>query len=289
MKNLHTDLLHQDKDELALKKLKADNQDKDGLKEGQVRRQLKIILKKYKLDRMETSENKQTEETSQPVETTIFKDKKLDKLWEKAHNGGFTEMQLKVLKEELRDYELKLDEYRRFITEVNDKDVKAHHKQADLENHINSLLDSEQGISTLNGANDKLKEKHVELKTEYKRISEMVFNVSTGQQSPSELNEEQAVKLWELALKSDFTAEELEVLLEELVHFQNRIKKLRFFEVQLEKNELAGKSINDVDHGDVKDVSHQKHIATKVNELSQRVDKLHTQIEDRILRRHSEL
>jgi len=41
----------------------------------------------------------------------LFKDKKLNRLWEKAEKSGFTEMELKALKDEFGHHQDKLDEY----------------------------------------------------------------------------------------------------------------------------------------------------------------------------------
>lgn len=45
------------------------------------------------------------------INKSLFKDKKLNKLWEKAEKGGFDEIELKTLKEEFVHHQEKLDEY----------------------------------------------------------------------------------------------------------------------------------------------------------------------------------
>lgn len=45
------------------------------------------------------------------INKSIFKDKKLAKLWEKAERSGFSEKELKVLKEEFAHHQDKVDEY----------------------------------------------------------------------------------------------------------------------------------------------------------------------------------
>ena len=100
-----------------------------------------------------------------------------------------------------------------------------------------------------------------------------------------EFDEERALKLWKLALKSDFNDNELVTLKEELFHFQNRIKKLNFFESQLESDIMTGKKVlNEFDQP-----SHQKHIVNRVKDLNENVNMLHNKIERKILQRHTEL
>jgi len=45
------------------------------------------------------------------INKSLFKDKKLNKLWEKAEKSGFNEQELKTLKEEFAHHQDKLDQY----------------------------------------------------------------------------------------------------------------------------------------------------------------------------------
>lgn len=45
------------------------------------------------------------------INKSLFKDKKLAKLWEKAERSGFDEKELKVLKQEFIHHQDKIDEY----------------------------------------------------------------------------------------------------------------------------------------------------------------------------------
>lgn len=58
------------------------------------------------------------------INKSIFKDKKLNKLWEKAEKSGFDQKELKTLKEEFGHYQDKIDEYYSLL-ETLEKD---HHK-----------------------------------------------------------------------------------------------------------------------------------------------------------------
>lgn len=83
----------QDKEQLQLKRLKADNLDKDGLKEAELRKKFFNILERYGLDDHLDKETFQADsDMSNSVSNhhNIFKDKKLNKLWLKAESAGFT-------------------------------------------------------------------------------------------------------------------------------------------------------------------------------------------------------
>lgn len=93
LKSLYSELKVQDKEELQLKRLKADNLDKDGLKEAELRRKFGSILERYALN----DHFEKTQLGSQPNaadshfnSNAVFKDKKLNKLWMKAESAGFT-------------------------------------------------------------------------------------------------------------------------------------------------------------------------------------------------------
>lgn len=276
---------HHDKDELALKKLKADNQDGDGLKEAEVRRQLRTIMRKYRLDYGDDDQptgNQQDQDSGEG----LFKDTKLDKLWKKAQKIGLTEPQLKILKEELRHYEGKLDQYHHLIDQLGHANKK---ESADIDNHINAFLEAEEeGPTRAEEMDAKLKEKHLELKEDYKRISDSIYKASSGEALKGEFEEEKASQLWRLALKSNFTDDELDGLRDELLHFQNRIKKLKFFEAQLESSRPATAKPTGKDHLEARS-EQQKHAEKRVQELDHHVNKLHSEIERKILERHSEL
>ncbi|OTF81789.1 hypothetical protein BLA29_013094 [Euroglyphus maynei] len=105
-----------------------------------------------------------------------------------------------------------------------------------------------------------------------------------------EFDEIQAARLWQLALKSEFNADELVELKEKLLHYQNRIKKLNYFSGQLQAHNLK-KQNQDSDEMD-EDSSGKnlhKHIENRVKELDGHVKKLHQQLEEKILNKHSEL
>src|SRR5699024_3929392 len=113
-------------------------------------------------------------------------------------------------------------------SELSDKQAKERARRENLENHIDAVLEHEEIKKDMqvDETNRRLKEKHLELKDEFRRLEGMVYNASVnGQKMKGEFEEERASKLWAIALKSDFTDEELAVLREELLHLQTRIQK----------------------------------------------------------------
>ena len=297
LKNLLSDLKVQDKDEITLKKIKADGQDKDGLKEAQIRKQLIAILNKYGLnDFYKTSDDLEHNwsETSADkysdnyIQKQIFKDKKLDKLWKKAQNSGLNDEELKILKEEFRHHELKIEEYDQLINDINRKEEQNRAKGEDWDNSMNRILNEEEVETNDNSdSHQALKDKHFEIKQNYKRLNERIVDSVGGLKNANDEFEEESVqKLWQLALKSNFDREELMSLRDELDHYQNRIKKLRHFEAQLEMDSIAGKDINE---NFETEFDGDKHIKRRVKELNHNVNKLHNELETRIMQRHIEL
>ncbi len=284
--------------------MKADGQDKDGLKEAQLRRSLSQIIDKYGLNEyFKTSDyldNKSSQFSSnsysdQYLEKQIFRDKKLDKLWKKAEKSGLNDEQLKILKEELRHHELKIEQYYQLIDDINKNEELQRSRGQDWENSMNRVLQEEDvrpedvrpAGHQLNDAHQALKDKHFEIKENFKLLSDKISKNFDGFKSTTnEFEEENVEKLWQLALKSDFNNDELMSLKEELEHYQNRIRKLKFFESQLESDSIAGKQINDNIDGDFDD---DKHLKKKVKELNHKVNKIHNELESRIMQRHIEL
>ena len=284
LKNLMTDLKDHDKQEINLKRLRTEGSDKDGMKEAAVRRNLKIILKKYGLEGdILNSENGNSVGDFKTFEKSIFRDKKLDKLWQKAMNTGFDEEQLKLLKEEFLHHQDKIDEYHRLITEHEIASIDT--KKDELDNHLISFETTEKKKNITTGSmHQALEDKHFELKRNYEDLKTKVKD-RTIRPKGKEFEEANVQKLWNLALAGDFTRDELESLRDELTHYQTRIKKLHFFEEQLNNERLTGKdTVNQPD-----DVKVSSHIERKVKELNYKVDKVHNELEKRILKRHVEL
>lgn len=130
MKSLFTELKIQDKEELTWKQSGGQHKDKDGLKEAELRKKLVGIMSTYGLlehfdDTQDPEKYKHHKAYSGPVENTnyknksLFKDKKLNKLWEKAEISGFTPEELNALKEEFMHHQEKVDMYYSLLENVS--------------------------------------------------------------------------------------------------------------------------------------------------------------------------
>lgn len=58
------------------------------------------------------------EASDKHINKSIFKDKKLNKLWEKAESAGFTTEELEALKEEFDHHQDKIDQYYALLHDV---------------------------------------------------------------------------------------------------------------------------------------------------------------------------
>lgn len=135
-----------DKEELALKHLKSEKPKEfnDGLKEADLRRKLIEIMSTYGL--LEVMEGQDIDNPEQlkhnsPMEgkvknfnyrtKALFKDKKLNKLWDRVElSGSFSTEEMKALKEEFQHHEEKVDFYFSLIENLDVKNKKndEHHK-----------------------------------------------------------------------------------------------------------------------------------------------------------------
>jgi len=108
LKALHTELKVHDKEAMALKKLKAENMDKDGLREAEIRKKFNGIMHAYGMAKPSL---RFEEENKNAQIKSIFKDKKLQRLWEKAYKAGLEDDELILLKNEFQHHQEKLDEF----------------------------------------------------------------------------------------------------------------------------------------------------------------------------------
>lgn len=125
LKSLFTELKIHDKEELAFKHIKSNghkNVDSEGLKTAELRKKLIGIMSTYgMLEVLEVDNiNPEMLKAHKPMQgkvsenyknKSMFKDKKLNKLWERAEIGGFASDELEALKEEFQHHEEKVQVY----------------------------------------------------------------------------------------------------------------------------------------------------------------------------------
>lgn len=278
LKSLYTDLKFQDKEELSLKKKKSEGFDKDGLKESLVLSSFKAILEKYNLQEeykaLEDASFLSSSQQEMPKDAyikSVFKDKKLNKLWLKAEQQGFSEDQLRILKEEFQHHQNKIDQYYQMINKLHTKDSDDYQSNA-----VEHILESEVGdkLGKSDNPHQVLKEKHSELKAGYDYLHSRILPDIRS----IEFEEPQVMSLWEMAKNASFSTKELEILKKELIHFEHRVKKLKTLTVlEFEK-----------DDSNVVDESAAKR-NKKLKEYNYKVEKIQKELTGRILQRHSEL
>ena len=197
LENLYSALKVQDKNELTLKKLKSEGHDKDGLKEDEMRKKFNNIMLSYGLGG--TPEN---QDSGHKPSKAIFKDKKLQRLWEKAEQAGLKPEELIALQEEFKHHQRKVEEYQSLL-ELADKESSNYNEiKKQIEKDEFDLRDS-----------NEISKKGKDLKTNYDRL----HRLATNQGEEREFEEPKVAGLWKLALNSNFTVLELESIREELV------------------------------------------------------------------------
>ncbi|GFX52383.1 alpha-2-macroglobulin receptor-associated protein [Trichonephila clavipes] len=136
---------------------------------------------------------------------SIFRDKKLNKLWLKAEQQGFSGDQLAILKEEFQHHQNKIDQYYQMINQLHAKDPDDFNS-----NTVEHILQSEAGDKLWKSDNPHqiLKEKHSELKAGYDYLHGRILPDIRS----IEFEEPQVMSLWEMAKNASFSTPELESL-----------------------------------------------------------------------------
>ncbi len=105
-----------------------------------------------------------------------------------------------------------------------------------------------------------------------------------------DFEESRVQALWRVALKGDFTPDEMESLRTELRHYEQRLMKLKYLQAQESLQELAKKS--ESSSADIKNNSQLgevKDLKLRIKLQERKVEKLHADLEARITQRHFEL
>jgi len=217
------------------------------------------------------------------IHKNLFKDKKLNKLWEKAERVGFTEKELKTLKEEFSHHQDKLDDYYMFMESLTNEDKNL--MKNDLPG-VNGLLEdsdepSERGQKQQDSKLHVIREKHQKIKDS---IDLLHKKTSLGPNS-EDFSDPKVQGLWKIAMKADFTSDELNSLRTELKHYEKRLEKLQQLQGELFlKSEFKAKDHHLHTDGDMKSV-----YTDKIKRQERTIEKLHNVLEERIMNRHTEL
>ncbi|XP_026759639.2 alpha-2-macroglobulin receptor-associated protein isoform X2 [Galleria mellonella] len=285
LKSLYSDLMIQDKEEITYKRVKSDGGDKEGLKEADLRRKLTNIMNNYGL--REHFEDNAPRQKQYPaynsaiddhINRSLFKDKKLNQLWAKAEASGFTREELAALKEEFTHHQEKIDQYYDLLNDV-EAGEKNQYKNAINEDELEQYNEiDDHRLKTNEIKNDYLdkanlvREKHRGLRDGMDRLQ----RITARGPNNKEFIEPKVQGLWRMAAAANFTVDELASLKVELQHYESRLLKLR----TLHADHVAAAG-DKLDHFDDQQQMIKKH--------SRKVEKMHADLEGRILQRHSEL
>ncbi|XP_023944367.2 alpha-2-macroglobulin receptor-associated protein isoform X2 [Bicyclus anynana] len=283
LKSLYSDLMIQDKAEIIYKRVKSEGGDKEGLREADLRRKLSTIMTNYGLREHfeDTSKGKQKQDQAfneamdSYINKSLFKDKKLNMLWAKAEASGFTSEELAALREEFMHHQDKIDQYYDLLVnmEAGEKDGYKNTVNEEELVKFNEIHQDETDVDKdfLSSAN-LVREKHRDLRDGYDRLQ----RISARGPANKEFIEPKVQGLWKMAAASNFTVDELESLKVELKHYESRLLKLRM----LHADHLSAA-------GDKMDYFADQQQMIKKH--TRKVEKLHADLEGRIMARHTEL
>ncbi|XP_030763749.1 alpha-2-macroglobulin receptor-associated protein [Sitophilus oryzae] len=296
LKSIFGELKLHDKEEITWKHLKAEGKDKDGLQEAKLRDKLKDIMINYGfLDQIDDVNNEDkvypykalNDASDKYINKSLFKDKKLNKLWEKAAKAGFSKDELAALREEFHHHQDKIEQYYALLykTKSDDPSDTADENTVDdtLDkfNRIETLEEREKHKDYLDRAN-MIRQQHRDIKDGYDHLDKLA---ASGPAS-KEFVEPKVQGLWRIALQSNFTPSELQSLKEELLHYENRLLKLRHMQadhaIKEDKYNKKEKITGEKSHG-------FKMAEETIRKQARKVDKIHLDIETKIMQRHIEL
>lgn len=291
LRSLFSELKIHDKEELAWKHLKAQGLDKDGLKEAELRHKLIGIMSTYDLlehfdDVNDPSKVKSYKDKSDSSDThlnkSMFKDKKLNKLWEKAEHSGFSAEELQALKEEFNHHQEKIDQYYALLSKTENRAAEDHKNSVDDKlDRFNEIQNQEEepDDNYVQKANE-LRDRHRDIRDGFDRLHRIA---AKGPKS-EEFVEPKVQGLWKLALETDFTPDELESLKVELLHYEKRLLKLRHLQLEAALGNSHKKKMGAGDKVNVADV-----MDDAIKKHARKVEKLHLDLEARIMQKHVEL
>lgn len=292
LKSLFSELKIHDKEELTFKKVKSEGKDKDGMMEADMRKRLTGIMSSYDLlehfeDVNDPSKNRLHKPFNQASDDNLtkklFKDKKLNKLWHKAEHAGFSVEELLALKEEFQHHQDKLDQFYSLIGEVEKRNP-----EDDAENSVDETHDKFNEIASVEEIKkdhtakaNELRNHHRDLKDSYDRLNRIA---SKGPKS-QDFVEPKVQGLWRIAVESNFSADELASLKTELLHYENRLLKLRHLQAEA--------ALGQQRYGDKKVTGHKSDgeevMEETIKKHARKVEKLHDYLSKRITNKHSEL
>ncbi|ERL83346.1 hypothetical protein D910_00246 [Dendroctonus ponderosae] len=273
IQSLFGELKLHDKEEITWKHLRAEGKDKDGLKEAQLRDKLKTIMTNYGfLDQIDDVNDDRkvypfkvealNEASDKHINRSIFKDKKLNKLWEKATIAGFSKDELDALQEEFTHHQDKIDQYYALLhrvkgdpkDQVQEREQNSLDESLDKYNAIEILEEKEPNKDHLDHVN-LIREHHKQIKEGFDHLDKL-----SGSGPASKEFVEPKV--------------------------QGKLLKLRHMQVEHALNEAK---YNKKQKFSGEKSNGQKMMEDNIKKQARKVDKIHLDIETKIMQRHIEL
>lgn len=125
-----------------------------------------------------------------------------------------------------------------------------------------------------------IRDKHRDLKDGYDRL----FLLASKGPNNKEFVEPKVQGLWKIALQSNFSATELESLRVELLHYEDRLLKLRHLQAEAA---LAEKHLKKESSGVKSDGAVV--MEDNIKKQARKVEKIHLNLETKIMQKHIEL
>ncbi|GMS82092.1 hypothetical protein PENTCL1PPCAC_4267, partial [Pristionchus entomophagus] len=194
-------------------------------------RKLRSLLEKYDLSQvLDAFEKKQEKAGKSKAAAEIdlasvrFGDEKLQKLWAAAQNQKFAKDELRELYTELLELEQKQQHLESALNDLS-KSKSENHVEAEDDAHIQTKI-----------KNKRAKEANRAVHAHYDELHKKVLN-----QEFAPFENAKVKKLWTAAQQSpNMTSYDLDVIREELVHFDKQLKKLDAHKEEAEKARESG-------------------------------------------------
>lgn len=207
-------------------------------------------------------------------------DKKLGRLWKKAQMSGFSDDELDALRSEFLHHQEKVEEFEVLKDDLNRNlyDISDNSVEGIKENKMK--MKKEERLA--------LKEKYGDLTESYKALEDALLGaqVKDDDDDLHRFKHPKVMDLWTQAKRVNFTEEELRSFALELQHFEHKLDKLEHF-----NNEAQDGTINMKKMGANLDNYPDKRVKLegKVNDYGRKIQKIESELRDRIIRKHSEL
>ncbi|PIC26075.1 hypothetical protein B9Z55_018765 [Caenorhabditis nigoni] len=248
---------------------KSNRQGAQGTKElDKIDDKLATILEKYGLEKAvmafkEKYKHKnlmQQTDDNEPLPSDKFTDQNLQKLWSQAQTGKFSQKELHSLHGELKEVERKMRIY---------EDQLEDFKKVPHENSIHH------DIENIGEKTKKLKAANREYND---HLDEVHRRVTSEEYSP--FSEPRVKRLWKLAQENDkLSQHELNVLKDELSHFESQLKKIEFH-----KEEVSRLQEDADERGKGKaQVYENLELSIKHEKLNRKARKLEKYLEEKII------